>query len=150
MVNLRDNAALISSISVLVVDDDAMVRNIICEYLRAFGFTDIVEANGRRAQQIINDTTAPIDLILSDWEMPEVDGLTLLRLTRKVPHRQSAKFIMITSQVPEERIKIIQARTAGVDAYIVKPFKGRLLREKIWSVLGWGSDSGEDDEQKAG
>lgn len=132
-------------ISVLVVDDDAMVRSVLVEYLQAFGFTRIHDMKGgRQALKAINDGTIQVDLILADWQMPEIDGLQLLKLTRNNPMRKDVKFIMITSQVPEERIKITKARLAGVDAYIVKPFKGRMLREKIWDVLGWKLD---DDEK---
>ena len=148
MDNVRRSSSLIERARILVVEDDAMVRSIVVEYLQAFGFKRIVAADSsRHAVRLLNDQGEGFDLVLSDWQMPGVDGLDLLRLSRKIPYRQAMKFIMITSQVPEERIKIAKARQAGVDAYIVKPFKGRLLRDKIWEVLGWGS--GGNNEAKA-
>ncbi len=148
MDNVRRSSSLIERARILVVEDDAMVKSIVVEYLQAFGFKRIVAADSsRHAVRLLNDQGEGFDLVLSDWQMPGVDGLDLLRLSRKIPYRQAMKFIMITSQVPEERIKIAKARQAGVDAYIVKPFKGRLLRDKIWEVLGWGS--GGNNEAKA-
>ncbi|MCM2282320.1 MAG: response regulator [Bdellovibrionaceae bacterium] len=145
MADIVDGQVEIATVSVLVVDDDAMVRSVLVEYLQSFGFVRIYDVKGgRQAMKLINDLSVPIDLILADWQMPEVDGLQLLKLTRNNPARKDVKFIMITSQVPEERIKITKARLAGVDSYIVKPFKGRLLHEKIWDVLGWKR---EDDEK---
>lgn len=145
MIRTRGDTLLLDRTRVLVVEDDAMVKSIVVEYLQAFGFKRIVAADSsHHAVRLLNDPAESFDLVLSDWQMPGVDGIDLLRLTRKISHRQELKFIMITSQVPEERIKIARARMAGVDAYIVKPFKGRLLRDKIWEVLGWGTSGSNE------
>lgn len=145
MIRTRGESLLLDRTRVLVVEDDAMVRSIVVEYLQAFGFKRIVAAEtSHQAVRMLNDPGESFDLVLSDWQMPGVDGLDLLRLSRKIPFRQELKFIMITSQVPEERIKIARARSAGVDAYIVKPFRGRLLRDKIWEVLGWGTSGSNE------
>ena len=145
MMRTRGESLLLDRTRVLVVEDDAMVRSIVVEYLQAFGFKRIVAAEtSHQAVRMLNDPGEGFDLVLSDWQMPGVDGLDLLRLSRKIPFRQELKFIMITSQVPEERIKIARARSAGVDAYIVKPFRGRLLRDKIWEVLGWGTSGSNE------
>lgn len=132
------------TVSILVVDDDAMVRSVLIEYLMFFGFRRITDmSGGRAALKVLNDPQEKFDLVLADWQMPDVDGLALLRLTRNLAFRKETRFIMITSQVPEERIKIAKARLAGVDAYIVKPFNGQVLREKIWGALGWKNDGGQ-------
>ena len=141
MADLEKVMALPHHVSILVVEDDAMVRAIVVEYLQAFGFTRIhAPEQASVAARMLLDERLPFDLILSDWQMPDVNGLELLRLCKKLTCRKKTKFIMITSQIAEERTKIAKARAEGVDGYIVKPFNGVLLHEKIWSVLGWGAD----------
>lgn len=131
------------ALSILVVDDDAMVRTIIMEYLLNYGFKRIEEAkNGKHAQKLMHDNKM-YDIIISDWEMPEVDGLTFLKSVRNDPVHSHTKFIMVTSQSSQERFKISRAVKSHVDAYIVKPFRGDVLKTKIYEVLGW-----TDDEQK--
>lgn len=126
------------NLPVLLVDDDAMVRDILTEYLISFGFKNILPVkDARQGLKIINDVKVPIGLILSDWEMPGATGLTLLKAVRNHPLRAATPFIMITSQRSMERFKVAQAAQWHVDAYLVKPFTSDLLRDKIWSVLGW-------------
>ncbi len=125
-----------SHLSVLVVDDDAVIRGIIVRHLKAMGFVRISEAaNGSEAFKTIIDQRQRIDLILCDWEMPKTDGLTLLKAVRRQRMRAEVPFIMITSQQSEERMKISQAKMSKVDAYSVKPFRGETLRDKIFEVL---------------
>jgi len=127
----------IESFSVLVVDDDAMVRSILIEYLRKFGFIQIEDCkDGRRALTVLNNKEKHFDLVISDWEMPHADGLTVLKAVRKHPLRKNLKFIMVTSQSSQERFKITQAAQWKVDAYLVKPFRGEALKERIFAVLG--------------
>lgn len=120
----------------LVVDDDDVVRKIIVEHLTSFGFKQFIEAkDGTEAFRFIIDQIQRIDLIISDWEMPRTDGLTFLRAVRAQKHRQETPFIMVTAQQTEERTKISQAKMNRVDSYIVKPFRGETLREKVFQVL---------------
>jgi two-component system chemotaxis response regulator CheY len=136
----------IAEVGVLVVDDDAMVMSILVEYLKSFGFKRILQAkDGKAAIKLLQDPDRKIDLILSDWEMPNVDGHTLLKAVRNHPTRNTVKFMMVTSQSSGERTKIAQAKQLNVDAYIVKPFRGETLREKIFSLLGFAKD--EPDQQ---
>ncbi len=121
---------------VLVVDDDAVIRKIIIEFLTSFGLKNFIEAqDGSEAYKIVVDQMQRIDLIISDWEMPRTDGLTFLRAVRASKHRHETPFVMITSQQSDERNKILSAKKYNVDAYIVKPFRGETLREKIFQVL---------------
>jgi two-component system chemotaxis response regulator CheY len=125
-------------VSIMVIEDDAMVRSIIVEYLQAFGFSRIkAPASSSEAVMALIDEKISYDLVLSDWQMPDVSGLELLKMSRKLWHLRKVKFIMITSQVPEEKEKIAKALALGVDGYILKPFKGKTLHAKIWEVLGW-------------
>lgn len=126
---------------ILVVDDDAQVREVMVEYLKSYGFTHITQAkSATQALKLIQDPKFRVELVLSDWEMPEVNGLTLLKAVRKHPQRFGLKFVMVTSQRSMERFKITQAAQWQVNAYIVKPFRRSLLKAKIWEVMGWQED----------
>jgi two-component system, chemotaxis family, chemotaxis protein CheY len=125
-------------ISILLVDDDAMVRSILTEYLAAMGFKNVrVAKDGDDALKLIKDTKFAIDLVISDWEMPEVTGLTLLKAVRSNSHRAETPFIMVTSQRSMERFKITQAAQWKVDSYIMKPFRQNILKTKIFEVMDW-------------
>lgn len=129
----------------LVVDDDAMVRGVVVDYLKDIGFMSILEAkNSQQGLKMIQNSRFPIGLVLSDWEMPGVSGLVLLKALRKNPHRKGTRFIMITSQRSMEKFKITQAAQWKVNAYIIKPFTCAVLREKIWQVMDWE----DSDERK--
>lgn len=126
----------LEQIVVLVVDDDDIVRKLLVEYLISFGFKHFLEArDGTEAFRFVVDRIQRIDLIISDWEMPRTDGLTFLRAVREQKHREGLPFIMVTSQQSHEREKISNARQYQVDSYIVKPFRGETLREKVFQVL---------------
>jgi two-component system chemotaxis response regulator CheY len=126
----------VAHLSVLVVDDDKMVRDIIIQHLRAMGFMRFLEAsNGSEAMKLLVDSTSRIDLILCDWEMPKTDGLTFLRAVRSSRLRNDIPFIMVTSQQSQERMKISKAKKNLVNAYIVKPFRAETLKQKIFQVL---------------
>jgi two-component system, chemotaxis family, chemotaxis protein CheY len=119
-------------LAILVVDDDDKVRSIVTFYLKKMGFENIVDAhNGAQALNHIVNLKKPLDIILSDWEMPAPNGLTLLKAIRNNPGRTNVKFIMVTSQIERERAKISEALKWHVDGYIVKPFVGLTLFEKI-------------------
>jgi two-component system chemotaxis response regulator CheY len=125
-----------SHLTVLVVDDDDMIRNIIIQQLRTIGFQKFIEAaNGTEAHKFILDPLQRVDLIICDWEMPKTDGLTFLRAVRASRHRAQTPFIMVTSQQSQERMKISKAKRHEVDAYIVKPFRAEILRAKVFQVL---------------
>ena len=126
------------NLSILVVDDDAMVRSILVEYLESMGFKNILPTvKSTQALHLLQDGKNRIDLIVSDWEMPEVSGLTLLKATRNNPARKNTPFILVTSQRSMERFKITQAAQWAVNCYLVKPFRAEMLREKIFEVMGW-------------
>jgi two-component system chemotaxis response regulator CheY len=131
------NAAMkVERMIVMIADDDEVVRKIIVEHLQSFGFKNFIEArDGSEAYRYLVDITQRIDLIISDWEMPRTDGLTFLRAIRANKHRHETPFIMVTSQQSQERMKITSAKKHEVSAYIVKPFRGETLREKVFQVL---------------
>ena len=122
---------------VLVIDDDAMVRDILIEYLKIFGFQKIISArNAQTAINVIQDSKQKLDFVISDWEMPGGDGLSVLQAVRKNPERKELKFMMVTSQNSMERIKISRAAKWKVDAYLIKPFRGQAFKVKLEEVLG--------------
>ncbi|MDZ4675895.1 MAG: response regulator [Oligoflexia bacterium] len=129
----------------LIVDDDGQVRDILAQYLNSFGFNKVIQAkDGKAAIKIIQNHSQRIDFIISDWEMPHIDGLTLLRAVRKDPARASIKFLMVSSQSSHERMKISKAAKSRVDAYLVKPFRANILKDKINILM-----NGEIDESAA-
>jgi len=121
---------------IMVVDDDAMVRAIIKEYLESFGYSHIlVMPDGEAALKFLRSTDSRVDLIISDWEMPKLNGLGLLQAVRHSVGRKETKFMMLTSQRSQERFKITKAVRNSVDAYMVKPFRGEILKEKVEQLL---------------
>jgi len=129
-------------LAILVIDDDAMVKNILVEYLHAMGFQNVTAAKkGALALQLLQDQKNRIDLVISDWEMPEVTGLTLLKAVRNNPHRKDLPFIMVTSQRSMERFKITQAAQWQVNGYMMKPFRQDQLKKKIFEVMGWKEEA---------
>lgn len=136
----------LAKFTVMVVDDDAMVRYIIVEYLKSFGFTEIVEAkNGVDALKYVRTYNKPLDLIVSDWQMPRMDGHVLLKAVRNDPKRNDVKFIIVTSQASQERFKINRAKLLSVDGYIIKPFHGSMFRDKLLQVLGINDPESKKD-----
>ena len=126
----------VDRIQILIVDDDTEVRNVIKNYLIHFGFNYFLEAkDGSEAYRYVLDMRQRIDLIISDWEMPKTDGLTLLKAVRRHHNRSHTPFIMVTSQQSQERMKITNAKLAEVTGYIVKPFRAEVLKEKVWMAL---------------
>src|ERR1700731_3757468 len=116
-----------AALKVLVVDDQRTVRQVPRLALENFGVRMIHEAeNGVAAFQ--KALSQPIDLIISEFSMPEMDGLELLRAVRRLP------FILITRR--GDRELVVVAAKAGVNDYLVKPFTEAALRHKVEEVIG--------------
>jgi two-component system chemotaxis response regulator CheY len=122
-----------SALSVLIVDDQQSMRGI-CKYiLNELGFTNVIEAkSGRDALGKLEK--APVDLIISDWNMADIDGLTLLRVIRKHPKTKGMPFIMATGRSDKEQVR--EAISYGVNNYIIKPFDAGTMRKRIEAVIG--------------
>jgi two-component system, chemotaxis family, chemotaxis protein CheY len=120
----------------LVVDDDPDARVMVIEYLRQLGFRDVTGVeDGRVALEFLTERYAEVGLIVSDWEMPEISGLDLLRACKSNPTLREIPFLMITSQTSMERMKIMQAAQASVDQYLLKPFTGAELKKRVDRLL---------------
>lgn len=118
----------------LVVDDASFVRDLVKRTIRQrFPVIETTDAqNGRRAQSLMMRTT--FDLILCDWEMPEMSGLELLQWMREQPQYEKVPFIMITSRGDKDHV--IEAVKGGVSEYLGKPFSPEGLSKKIMKVMG--------------
>ena len=116
---------------VLVVDDSAVMRQIIKKNLKELGFSDPVEAEDGAAG-LKKAGEEPVDLIVSDWNMPNMTGLEFLKAVRADAGLKGIAFIMVTSEADKE--KIMEAVQAGVDQYLVKPFNAMQLEEKIKAI----------------
>ncbi|HTT48304.1 MAG TPA: response regulator [Pseudolabrys sp.] len=121
------------AIKVLVVDDQNSVRQMTRMTLEEIGFKHIHEAeHGKQAMEIAS--LQPLDLIISDFNMPEMDGLGLLRAVRGHPVVRKVPFILLTGRGDKELV--VKAAQAGVNNYLIKPFTATTLREKIEQVMG--------------
>ncbi|MBX9763238.1 MAG: response regulator [Pseudomonadaceae bacterium] len=122
-----------SKVSVLVVDDATFIRDLVKKGLRDhFSGIQIEEAvNGRKAQQLLGKHS--VDLILCDWEMPEMSGLELLTWCRSQDAHKITPFIMVTSRGDKENV--VQAIQAGVSDFIGKPFTNEQLITKVKKAL---------------
>ncbi|HLT13467.1 MAG TPA: response regulator [Marinobacter sp.] len=123
-----------ATLKALVVDDASFVRDLIKRTVRQrFPVIETTDAqNGRRAQSLMSRTN--FDLVLCDWEMPEMSGLELLQWMRQQPQYQKVPFIMITSRGDKDHV--VEAVKEGVSEYLGKPFSPEGLSKKIIKVMG--------------
>ncbi len=122
----------ISQLSVLVVDDFATMRRIINNLLKEAGCSQISEAeDGVEALRKLESSA--FSFVVSDWNMPNMSGLELLKAVRHSDHLKHLPFLLVTAEARKENI--IDAAQAGADGYIVKPFTGLVLRQKIDAIL---------------
>ncbi len=120
------------NMKVLVVDDFSTMRRIVKNILRQLGFTNITEADdGSTAWEILNKEK--IDFIVSDWNMPQMTGIELLRKVRASDHLKDTPFLMVTAESLQENI--LEAVQAKVSNYIVKPFTAETLMQKIDKIF---------------
>ena len=118
-----------SKVSVLVVDDASFIRDLVKNCLRNYfpGIRIEDAVNGRKAQSLL--IRESFDLVLCDWEMPEMSGLELLTWCREQDHLQTLPFIMVTSRGDKENV--VQAIQAGVSDFVSKPFTNEQLLTKV-------------------
>ncbi len=118
----------------LVVDDSSTMRRIIKNTLQRLGFEDVLEAeHGIEAWQVM-ERTPDINVLITDWNMPEMNGLELVRKVRADGRYDAMPIIMVTTE--GGKAEVITALKAGVNNYIVKPFTPQVLKEKLEDVLG--------------
>ena len=114
---------------ILLVDDSMTMRRIQKTQLTNLGVKDIIEAgDGNEAYKVLKDNM-PVDIILLDWNMPVMDGLTFLKKVRSEAVYSAVKIIMCTSE--SEKSKVVEALKTGANNYIIKPFTPEALKEKL-------------------
>jgi len=117
---------------ILVVDDFSTMRRIIKNLLGDLGFTNMVEADdGLTALPILK--AGGIDFLVTDWNMPGMQGIDLLKTVRADEKLSKMPVLMVTAE--QKREQIIEAAQAGVNGYIVKPFTAATLKEKIDKIF---------------
>ena len=117
---------------ILVVDDFSTMRRIVKNLLTELGFTNIVEADdGTTALPILEQ--GGIDFLVTDWNMPGMPGIELLKAVRANPKLASLPVLMVTAEAKREQI--MEAAQAGVNGYVVKPFTADTLKEKVDKVF---------------
>ena len=117
---------------VMVVDDQKTMRELARYSLEQLGITNVLEApDGSGAMEQME---GGVDLVISDYNMPNMDGMEFLRAVRAHPNYRKTPFILVTGRGDKELV--VKAAQAGVNNYIVKPFTVNVLKEKIEQVMG--------------
>ncbi|MCL7745420.1 chemotaxis response regulator CheY [Guyparkeria hydrothermalis] len=120
------------NMKILVVDDFSTMRRIIKNLLKELGFTNIEEADdGQTALPLLKQGN--FDFLVTDWNMPGMTGIDLLRNVRADPGLAGLPVLMVTAEAKREQI--VLAAQEGVNGYIVKPFNGATLKEKIDKIF---------------
>lgn len=118
----------------LVVDDSSTMRRIIKNTLARLGYKDILEGADGVEGWAQMDTNPDIDMLITDWNMPEMNGLELVKKVRGDVRFRDIPIIMVTTE--GGKAEVITALKAGVNNYIVKPFTPQVLKEKLGAVMG--------------
>ena len=120
------------NMNILIVDDFSTMRRIIKNLLRDLGFTNTSEADdGTTALPMLQ--TGKFDFLVTDWNMPGMQGIDLLKAARSDPELASLPVLMVTAE--SKRDQIVEAAQAGVNGYVVKPFTAATLKEKIDKIF---------------
>lgn len=117
---------------ILIVDDFSTMRRIIKNLLRDLGFTNTSEADdGQTALPMLQ--TGNFDFLVTDWNMPGMTGIELLKAVRADARLKDMPILMVTAEA--KRDQIVEAAQAGVNGYVVKPFTAAVLKEKIEKIF---------------
>ncbi|MDE1461522.1 chemotaxis response regulator CheY [Spartinivicinus sp. A2-2] len=120
------------NMKILIVDDFSTMRRIIKNLLRDLGFTNTSEADdGQTALPMLQ--SGGFDFLVTDWNMPGMTGIDLLKAVRADPKLNTLPVLMVTAEA--KRDQIIEAAQAGVNGYVVKPFTAAVLKEKIEKIF---------------
>jgi two-component system, chemotaxis family, chemotaxis protein CheY len=121
----------------LVVDDSATMRRIVVNALKTIGYSDVVEAGD--GQEALAKCDGSIEMVITDWNMPTMGGLELVKSLRGNAQTAKVPILMVTTRSVKE--DILQAVEAGVSSYILKPFTPQVLKEKLDQVSSMASGS---------
>jgi two-component system, chemotaxis family, chemotaxis protein CheY len=121
----------------LVVDDSSTMRRIVVNALKTIGYGDVVEAGD--GQEALAKCDGTIEMVITDWNMPNMGGLDLVKNLRGSPETAKLPILMVTTRSVKE--DILQAVEAGVSSYILKPFTPQVLKEKLDQITSATSGS---------
>ena len=120
------------NLKILIVDDFATMRKVIRNLLKQGGFENVAEAeDGAAALKVLKSQS--FDFVISDWNMPNMSGLELLKAVRADEELKGLPFLMVTAEALKDNV--VAAVKAGVSNYIVKPFTAEVLNEKIEKIV---------------
>lgn len=135
-----------STVRFLVVDDFSTMRRIIKNFLNDLGYNHVQEADdGITALPILKSGT--IDFLITDWNMPGMQGLDLLKAVRADAKLSKMPVLLLTAEAKREQI--IEAAQAGVNGYVIKPFTAQTLKDKLDKILA-GKGAGQQAQQALG
>ena len=121
------------SLKFLVVDDSVTMRRIVMNSLKGIGYSDFLQAgDGKEAMDVLNANDS-IGFVITDWNMPNVSGLELVKGIRSHAKYGSVPILMVTTRGVKE--DIMEALAAKVNNYVIKPFTPQILKEKIEQIL---------------
>ena len=116
----------------LIVDDSNTMRRIIINTLKKAGYEDCAEAaNGREGMEKL--AAEPADLVITDWNMPEMSGIEFIRAIRANATTKNLPVLMVTTNAAKD--DIVEAIGAGINSYVVKPFTAETIKEKVEAML---------------
>ena len=132
MLELSPEVVLDKNMKILVVDDFSTMRRIIKNLLRDLGFANIQEADdGNTALPMLKQ--GDFDFVVTDWNMPGMQGIDLLRAIRADASLKHIPVLMVTAEAKKEQI--VAAAQAGVNGYVIKPFTAATLKEKLVKIF---------------
>lgn len=131
-----DNSMFPLHIKILIADDMPSVRDLVLRELRNMGYSYVISAkDGIEAWNILKaefDKGAPVDLVISDWNMPFLQGIELLKKVRSTPEMAEMPFVLLTAE--SEKEQVTEAVIMGVSQYILKPFSSKNFQDKLKSA----------------
>jgi two-component system chemotaxis response regulator CheY len=122
----------VEDLKILAVDDSPTMRRIIINTLKRAGYKDVIEASDGK-DALAKMKVEKVNFVITDWNMPDMDGLTFVINLRSKPEYKTMPILMVTTRSVKD--DIVEALKAGVNNYIVKPFTPDTLKEKIEQIL---------------
>jgi two-component system, chemotaxis family, chemotaxis protein CheY len=122
----------VANLKILAVDDSPTMRRIIINTLKRAGYDDVIEASDGK-DALAKMRVEKVNFVITDWNMPEMDGLTFVSTLRSTDEFKALPILMVTTRSVKE--DIVEAMKAGVNNYIVKPFTPETLKAKIDQIL---------------
>jgi len=124
----------IQDVRILVVDDNDHIRKLVKVILRSIGINKVAEAeSGKQAIAIMKEVVP--DVILTDWEMEQMDGLQLTRFIRRSPESPNVFLPVIVMTGQADRVRVLAARDAGVNEFVIKPLSGQVILSRLANIL---------------